>query len=231
MQEGRGEPSGGNGEKREEVAGKERERERQSHLVCLISGRIIGLAGGKLLYQPPKGESDFLKHVNKLEERDCPDSTTATVLIRHRALSEPAIPEPSTPRCHSWCWLHGTANVRPVFKICRQLTKLYNPDLVKRAQHMGQRVRVRVRWRARVRDASVQRSRNCGWRLVNILYYFCNVFHSKQTIWVITQRSPSCRVCISYINVARCVLPLSTSVLTLCERLLSDSTTYWRARV
>lgn len=83
---------------------KERERERQSHLVCLISGRIIGLAGGKLLYQPPKGESDFLKHFNKLEECDCPDSTTVTVVIRHRALSEPAIPEPSTPFYHSWYW-------------------------------------------------------------------------------------------------------------------------------
>lgn len=100
----RGERSGGSGEKREEVVEKERERGRQSHLVCLISGRIIGLAGGKLLYQPPKGESDFLKQFNKLEECDCPDSTTVTVLIRHRALSEPAIPEPSTPCYHSWYW-------------------------------------------------------------------------------------------------------------------------------
>lgn len=72
------------------MAEKESERERQSHLVCFISGRIIGLAGGKLLYQPPKGESDFLKHFNKLEVCDCPDSITVTVLIRHRALSEPA---------------------------------------------------------------------------------------------------------------------------------------------
>lgn len=158
LQGRRGEPSGGNGEKREEVVEKERERERQSHLVCLISGRIIGLAGGKLLYQPPKGESDFLKHFNKLEECDCPDSTTVTVLIRHRALSEPAIPEPSTPFYHWWYW-HAARESKREARLQDQLTTLYNPDLGKRVQHMGQRVRVRVRWRARVRDASVQWSR------------------------------------------------------------------------
>lgn len=124
----RGEQSGGNGEKREEMAEKERERKRQSHLVCLISGRIIGLAGGKLLYQALKGESDFLKHFNKLEECDCPGSFTVTALIRHRALSVLAIPEPSM--LSSICGTgtpHGKANVRPVFKICHHLTKLYNP--------------------------------------------------------------------------------------------------------
>lgn len=60
---------------------------RQSHLVCLISGRIIWLAGGKLLYQSPKGHSDFLNHFNQLEECDCPDSAAVRVLIRHSALS------------------------------------------------------------------------------------------------------------------------------------------------
>lgn len=74
---------------------KERERERQSHSVCFISGHIIWLAGGKLLYQSPKGQSDFLNHFNKLEECDCPDSAAVSVLIRHSALSELATHGPS----------------------------------------------------------------------------------------------------------------------------------------
>lgn len=74
---------------------KESKRERQSHLVWLISGRIIWLAGGKLLYQSPKGRSDFLNHFNKLEECDCPDSAAVSVLIRHSALSELATHEPT----------------------------------------------------------------------------------------------------------------------------------------
>ncbi|KAI9514196.1 hypothetical protein NQZ68_035223 [Dissostichus eleginoides] len=65
---------------REEEEMRVRERERQSHLVCLISGRIIWLAGGKLLYQSPKGQSDFLNHFNKLEECDCPDSAAVSVV-------------------------------------------------------------------------------------------------------------------------------------------------------
>lgn len=84
-----------NGEKKEERREKESERERQSHLVCLIFGRIIWLAGGKLLYQSPKGQSDFLNHFNKLEECDCPDSAAVSVLIRHSALSELATHEPT----------------------------------------------------------------------------------------------------------------------------------------
>lgn len=63
-------------------------RRKQSYLVCFIAGRIIWLAGGKLLYQFPKGQSDFLHHFNKLEECDCPDSGAVSVLIRHSALSE-----------------------------------------------------------------------------------------------------------------------------------------------
>lgn len=43
LQERRGELGGGNGEKRADMAEKESERKRQSHLVCLILGRIIGL--------------------------------------------------------------------------------------------------------------------------------------------------------------------------------------------
>lgn len=82
-------------EKKEEMREKESERERQSHLVCLISGRIIWLAGGKLLYQSPQGHSDFLNHFNKLEECDCPDSAAVSVLIRHSALSELATHEPT----------------------------------------------------------------------------------------------------------------------------------------
>lgn len=81
-----GRENGENGEKKEEMREKEGEKERQSHSVCLISGRIIWLAGGKLLYQSLKGQSDFLNHFNKLEECDCPDSAVS-VLIRHTALS------------------------------------------------------------------------------------------------------------------------------------------------
>lgn len=83
-----------NGEKEQRWA-KESKRERQSHLVWFISGRIIWLAGGKLLYQSPKGRSDFLNHFNKLEECDCPDSAAVSVLIRHSALSELATHEPT----------------------------------------------------------------------------------------------------------------------------------------
>lgn len=72
---------------------KESERERQSQSVCLIYGRIIWLAGGKLQYQSPKGQSDFLKHLNKVEECDCPDSGAVSMLIRHSALSELATHE------------------------------------------------------------------------------------------------------------------------------------------
>lgn len=87
---------GENGERKKgEMREKESERERQSQSVCLISGRIIWLAGGKLLYQSPKGRSDFLNHFNKLEECDCPDSAAVSVLIRHSALSELATHEPS----------------------------------------------------------------------------------------------------------------------------------------
>lgn len=64
-------------------------------MVCFISGRIIWLAGGKLLYQSPKGQSDFLNHFNKVEECDCPDSEAVSVLIRHSALSELATHEPT----------------------------------------------------------------------------------------------------------------------------------------
>lgn len=95
VQEGHVVKDGENGEKREEMREKESGRERQSHLVCLISGRIIWLAGGKLLYQSPKGQSDFLNHFNKLEECDCPDSAAVSVLIRHSALSELATHEPT----------------------------------------------------------------------------------------------------------------------------------------
>lgn len=83
------------GKRREEMREKERERERQRHLVCLISGRIIWFAGGKLLYQSPKGWSDFREHFNKLEECDCPDSAAVSVLIRHTALSELATHKPT----------------------------------------------------------------------------------------------------------------------------------------
>lgn len=74
---------------------KESERERQSHSLCFISGHIIWLAGRKLLYQSPKGQSDFLNHFNKLEECDCPDSAAVSVLIRHSALSELATHGPT----------------------------------------------------------------------------------------------------------------------------------------
>lgn len=74
---------------------KEGERERQSHSICLISGRIILLAGGKLLYQSLKVQSDFLNHFNKLEECDCPDSAAVSVLIRHTPLSELDTHEPT----------------------------------------------------------------------------------------------------------------------------------------
>lgn len=84
-----------NGEKREEMREKESERERQSHSLCFISGHIIWLAGRKLLYQSPKGQSDFLNHFNKLEECDCPDSAAVSVLIRHSALSELATHGPT----------------------------------------------------------------------------------------------------------------------------------------
>lgn len=52
-----------------------------------------GGEGRELLYQPPKGQSDFLNHFNNLGECDCPDSAAVSVLIRHSALSEPATRE------------------------------------------------------------------------------------------------------------------------------------------
>lgn len=58
-------------------------------------GVSSGLQGGKLLYQSPKGQSDFLNHFNKVEECDCPDSEAVSVLIRHSALSELATHEPT----------------------------------------------------------------------------------------------------------------------------------------
>lgn len=91
----RGEQGRENGDKKEEMREKASKKERQSHLVCLISGHIIWLAGGKLLYQSPKGQSDFLNHFNKLEECDCPDSAAVSVLIRHTTLSELATHEPT----------------------------------------------------------------------------------------------------------------------------------------
>lgn len=106
---------------------KSRERKWEEETVTLglpHLGAYHRLAGEKLLYQPPKGESDFLKHFNKLGECDCPDITTVSVLIRHRALSEPAIPEPSTfSRIHGTVTLHGKTHVGPVFccLICRHL--------------------------------------------------------------------------------------------------------------
>lgn len=104
--------------------GKERKWEEETVTLGLPHlGAYHQLAGGKLLYQPPKGESDFLKHFNKLGERDCPDITTVSVLIRHRALSEPAIPEPDTfSSIHGTVTLHRKAHVRPVFKTCRHLS-------------------------------------------------------------------------------------------------------------
>lgn len=84
---------------------KSRERKWEEETVTLglpHLGAYHRLAGGKLLYQPPKGESDFFKHFNKLGERDCPDITTVSVLIRHRALSEPAIPGTRHVFQHPW---------------------------------------------------------------------------------------------------------------------------------
>lgn len=92
---GMGSKAGKMERKKEEMMVEESKGERQSHLVCLISGRIIWLAGGKLLYQSPKGQSDFLNHFNKLEECDCPDSAAVSVLIRHSALSKLATHEPT----------------------------------------------------------------------------------------------------------------------------------------
>lgn len=66
-------------------------------------GAYHRLAGRKLLYQPPKGESEFLKHFIKLGEQECPDDTTVSVLIRYSTLSEWAVPEPST-----FSSIHGT---------------------------------------------------------------------------------------------------------------------------
>lgn len=99
--------------------GRERKWEEETVTLGLPHlGAYHRLAGRKLLYQPPKGESDFLKHFNKLGERDCPDITTVSVLIRQRALSEPAIPEPSTfLSIHNTVTLPGKAHVGTVFNI------------------------------------------------------------------------------------------------------------------
>lgn len=105
---------------------KESERQRRSHMVCLISGRIIWLAGGKLLYRSPKGRSDFLNHFNKLEECDCPASAAVSVLIRHSALSELATHEPTGAHYHE-CFAigpHGKANLKRIIKIHCHLFKL-----------------------------------------------------------------------------------------------------------
>lgn len=112
-----------NGEKKgRDERGRKRDGGRQSHSVCLVSGRIIWLAGGKLLYQSPKGRSDFLNRFNKLEECDCPDSAAVSVLIRHSALSELATHGPSGNINVNGLLRHctGKANLKLRIEICRR---------------------------------------------------------------------------------------------------------------